>query len=160
MTLKEKFGELGYKEDKFRPKVVELWVFQIVEGYEDECIEEGYVGEIRESEDELLSIDEELSGRHTSGIKFLSPTVFEVPVEVVNNSIDESLIPGLEEDPLINAHDLIQCPLEFEQPELRDASGRVGAAGEDGNGITFGLSEGGASLEIEIFRDRVGEERS
>nr|GMD68426.1 hypothetical protein Iba_chr12dCG9040 [Ipomoea batatas] len=31
---------------------------------------------------------------------------------------------------------------------------RVGAAGEDGDGIAFGLSEGGASLEIEIFRDR------
>nr|GMD54418.1 hypothetical protein Iba_chr11cCG11930 [Ipomoea batatas] len=32
---------------------------------------------------------------------------------------------------------------------------RAGAAGEDGDGIAFGLSEGGASLEIEIFRDRV-----
>nr|GMD60393.1 uncharacterized protein LOC109150426 [Ipomoea batatas] len=34
---------------------------------------------------------------------------------------------------------------------------RAGAADEDGDGIAFGLS-GGASLEIEIFRDRVGEE--
>nr|GMC69121.1 uncharacterized protein LOC109150426 [Ipomoea batatas] len=31
---------------------------------------------------------------------------------------------------------------------------RTGAAGDDGDGIAFGLSEGGASLEIEIFRDR------
>nr|GMD82240.1 putative transposase [Ipomoea batatas] len=36
---------------------------------------------------------------------------------------------------------------------------RAGATGEHGDGIAFGLSEGGASLEIEIFRDRVGEER-
>nr|GMC80356.1 protein trichome birefringence-like 1 [Ipomoea batatas]GMD82478.1 protein trichome birefringence-like 1 [Ipomoea batatas] len=38
-------------------------------------------------------------------------------------------------------------------------SQRAGAAGEDGDEIVFGLSGGGASLEIEIFRDRVGEER-
>nr|GMC99741.1 Retrovirus-related Pol polyprotein from transposon TNT 1-94 [Ipomoea batatas] len=37
-------------------------------------------------------------------------------------------------------------------------SWRAGAAGDDGDGMAFGLSEGGASLEIEIFRDRVGEE--
>nr|GMC60569.1 uncharacterized protein LOC109184816 [Ipomoea batatas] len=46
MTLKEKF----------------VWVLPIVEGYEDECIEEGYVGEIGEFEDELLSVDEEFTG--------------------------------------------------------------------------------------------------
>nr|GMD43912.1 hypothetical protein Iba_chr10cCG9860 [Ipomoea batatas] len=39
-----------------------------------------------------------------------------------------------------------------------EPSSRAGAAGEDGDGIAIGLSEGGASLEIEIFRDRVGEE--
>nr|GMC60597.1 hypothetical protein Iba_chr02bCG12270 [Ipomoea batatas] len=35
---------------------------------------------------------------------------------------------------------------------------RAGAAGDDGDEIAFGSSEGGASLEIEMFRDRVGEE--
>ncbi|XP_031095104.1 uncharacterized protein LOC115999390 [Ipomoea triloba] len=35
---------------------------------------------------------------------------------------------------------------------------RVGVAGDEGGGIGVWFSEGGASLEIEIFRDRVGEE--
>nr|GMD12671.1 hypothetical protein DM860_015094 [Ipomoea batatas] len=34
---------------------------------------------------------------------------------------------------------------------------RAGAAGDEGDGIGVGLFEGGASLEIEIFSDSVGE---
>nr|GMD63476.1 uncharacterized protein LOC109159120 [Ipomoea batatas] len=67
MTLKEKFGELGYKEDKFwffsNTEYVLVELFSDNETcYDDECIEDGYVGEIGGSEDELLSVDENFSG--------------------------------------------------------------------------------------------------
>nr|GMD95358.1 uncharacterized protein LOC109184816 [Ipomoea batatas] len=87
ICLKEKFAELGYKEGNFRffsvvedclvellsdsetlnvansvirPQLVEVWVVQSssAEYEEDEIIEEGYIGE---SEDELVSVDEESS---------------------------------------------------------------------------------------------------
>nr|GMC67907.1 uncharacterized protein LOC109159120 [Ipomoea batatas] len=174
MTLKEKFGKLGYKEDKFRffsnteYGLVELFSDNET-CYEDECIEEGYVGEIGESEDELLLVDEEFTGSEyeeyndddydfeqyiDSDVEHGDDVQAEVHVELnmsdetpllgsdgeVERNVWDSVKPPveqnppapptlwlgrtcLEEDPLINAQDLIQCPLEFEQPELKDVRG-------------------------------------
>nr|GMD45481.1 uncharacterized protein LOC109161280 [Ipomoea batatas] len=118
--LKEKFAELGYKEGNFRffsvvedclvellsdsetlnvanslirPQLVEVWVVQSssAEYEEDEIIEEGYIGE---SEDELVSVDEESSANEyeEDNVDNLEVELGDVNDEV--NLSDERPIPG------------------------------------------------------------------
>nr|GMC60723.1 uncharacterized protein LOC109171934 [Ipomoea batatas] len=76
----------------------------------------------------------------------VSPTNLVLPSKGMNCLDTNEHLPEVFEP----ADDLIQPQVTFVK--------RAGAAGDDGDGIAFGSSEGGASLEIEIFRDRVGEE--
>nr|GLL49981.1 uncharacterized protein LOC109184816 [Ipomoea trifida] len=120
ICLKEKFAELGYKEGNFRffsvvedclmellsdsetlnvansvirPQLVEVWVVQSssAEYEEDEIIEEGYIGE---SEDELVSVDEESSANEyeEDNVDNLEVELGDVNDEV--NLSDERPIPG------------------------------------------------------------------
>nr|GMD41930.1 transposase, MuDR [Ipomoea batatas] len=124
ICLKEKFAELGYKEGNFRffsvvedclvellsdsetlnvansvirPQLVEVWVVQSssAEYEEDEIIEEGYIGE---SEDELVSVDEESSANEyeEDNVDNLEVELGDVNDEV--NLLDERPIPGSGED--------------------------------------------------------------